>query len=139
IVSPCNRRGPRAAPRRRPPPLHRPVRRPRSRTAVQNALSVSASRHLPGCCEDLRHRSGTDGPGEPEIQHLEVITALDALTVPLGHLDAPMAQQQKERVRLPLGPTLLATLLSELLRGLRLEEGEVDGHEMPPEIRGPGR
>src|SRR5690606_14754272 len=117
----------------------RPRAHARGRTAVQNALSVSASRHLPGCCEDLRHRGGGDGPGEPEIQHVEVITALDALPVPVSDLDAPMVQQQKERVRLPFGPSLLATLLSELLRGLRLEEGEVDGHEVPPEIRGPGR
>src|SRR5690606_26630422 len=116
-------------------PRARPDDAPGAGRPCRTCSSVSGSRRLPGRCEDLRHRGGGDGPGEPEIQHVEVVTALDALPVPLGDFDAPVVQEQEKRVRLPLGPAILP----ELLRSLRLEEGEVDGHEMPPEIRGAGR
>ena len=107
-----------------------------SSTRDQLLVLVGVYSSLVGVREDLLCGGGSDGTCDPSAQHLRVVTASDALTGVVGYVETALPKNDQYGVGAALGTALGAAFIPDFLGNDRLVEGQVHGHQVPPELQG---
>ena len=107
------------------------------RNATRGRHAMEACRRSRGplahsSVEDVLGRRGGDGAGEPAAQGVGVVAAGDPRPDVVGDVEAALFQDDQQG----LGAAPGAAFVPDLFGDVGLVEGEVHGHQGPPEIAG---